>query len=65
MIVKINAQSERSNIRSVELDPVGGDPAGQVSNSQGLVKVVAFLDKEPVPDWFSAGAESTTYQNKR
>ena len=44
----------------VALDPVAGEPVGQVSNSQGSVKGVVVLDKELLPDWFSAGAERTT-----
>ena len=41
-----------------------GEPAGQVLNSQGADKGGTFpTDKEPVPDTFSAGAETITYRS--
>ena len=47
-------------LRSSASDPVAGDPVGQVLNSQGSVSGVGVAELEPVPDLFSAGAESTT-----
>ncbi len=41
--------------------PVGAEPGAHESNSQPLEPtVVGGLSEEPVPDSFSAGAESTT-----
>lgn len=41
-------------------DPVAGEPEGHVSNSHASVQVVGVVVDDPVPDWFSAGADKTT-----
>ena len=50
-----------SHSRSVALKPSAGEPVGQVLNSQGSVRVLGVFEEEPRPDWFTAGAERTTY----
>jgi hypothetical protein len=47
-------------IPSCESVPVAGAPAGQVLNSQGLVKGVGVVVLLPVPDLSTAGAERMT-----
>ena len=50
------------NILSEALNPVAGEPPGHELNSQPEEPtVVGGASDEPVPDLFSAGAESTTY----
>lgn len=46
--------------RSLWLKPSAGEPAGQVSNSQGSVRTVGGALEVPVPDSFSAGADKIT-----
>ena len=53
------------NIRSLALNPSGGEPTGQVSYSQGMVRTVGVAVDEPVPDMFSAGHDNTTCILKR
>lgn len=50
----------KGNSRSLALKPSGGEPTGQVSNSQVSLSTVGVAVIELVPDSFSAGAESTT-----
>lgn len=47
--------------RSLALKPVGPDPAGQVLNSHGNVRLVGVAVEEPVPDSLSAGADRIIY----
>ena len=42
------------------LFPSAGLPEGQELYSQGSVSLVAGASSEPLPDWFSAGAEMMT-----
>lgn len=48
------------NSLSLALKPSAGEPVGQVSNSHGWRKGWGVALDEPVPDSFSAGADSTT-----
>lgn len=61
----LSSPNDSADLRSVALKPSAGEPEGHESNSHGLSSFVGVLDEEPVPDWFSAGAERMTLQAKR
>lgn len=51
------------NVRLLAFAPTAGELGGQLLNSQPLEPTgVGGESDDPVPDLFSAGAESTTYK---
>jgi hypothetical protein len=60
LVSDILSSAKRYNGLSVVFDPSAGEPTGQVLNSQAVFRGVGVVVDEPVPDWFSEGAERIT-----